>query len=101
MMVKGLISPREQVHATISFYGDSTIAVELDLFCGVRGYVALGMRFWLARHTSGRPTPHNSYQRLRRNCISATSSFQGFGGTAPRISQVASALAFISRSTSA
>ena len=81
----------------------------------VRSYVADHIRFllwrptlcgagdelWLQMHASGSPTPHNSYQRLRRNCISATSCFQCFGGTAPRISQVASALAFISRSTSA
>jgi len=65
------------------------------LLCGA------GDEGWLQMHTSGSPTPHNSYQRLRRNCISATSCFQCFGGTASRISQVASALAFISRSTSA
>ncbi len=63
--------------------------------CGTRD-TALAMD---ARERS--PTPHNSYQRVRRNCISATSSFQCFGGTAPRTSQVASAFAFISRSTSA
>lgn len=38
--------------------------------CGAR------MRCWLGTHTTGRPSPHNSYQKLRRNCISATSSFQ-------------------------
>ncbi len=57
---------------------------------------------FLARDARERsPTPHNSYQMVRRNCISATSSFQCFGGTASRTSQVASAFAFISRSTSA
>lgn len=40
-------------------------------------------------HASASPTPHNFHQRLRRNCISLTSSFQRFRGTAPRISQVA------------
>jgi hypothetical protein len=56
-----------------------------------------GDEVWLQMHAGGSPTPHNSYQSPRRNCISATSSFQCFGGTAPWISQVASALAFISR----
>jgi hypothetical protein len=30
----------------------------------------MGMRFWLEKHICGPQTPHNFYQRLRRNCIS-------------------------------
>jgi len=52
-------------------------------FCGACGYVALGMRFWLGSHMNGHPRQHNSYQRLRRNCISATYSFQCFAGNTP------------------
>lgn len=76
-----------------------------EILCGGPhkiSFVASGVRdAFLAREANVRsPTPHD-YQRLRRNCISATSSFQCFWGTAPRTSHVASALAFISRSTSA
>jgi predicted nuclease of restriction endonuclease-like (RecB) superfamily len=50
----------------------------------------------------GVATPHNPVvQRFRRNCSSAMSSRQCFGGLSARTSHVASALAFISISTSA
>src|SRR5262249_44182780 len=52
----------------------------IKFLCGVRRYVAPRMGSWLARYRNGRPTLHNFHQRLRRNCISATSSFRCFGG---------------------
>ncbi len=55
LMVEQFVPPREQIHAEIRFDPDSAIAVEFDLFCGVRRYVALRMRFWLGRHTRAVP----------------------------------------------
>jgi hypothetical protein len=101
LSVEGIPPPRKKTEVTERFHGDCAISIEFDFFCGVRRYVALGNRFWLARHIDGPRRHIISYQRLRRNCISTASFFQCFARTAPRISHVASALAFISRSTSA
>jgi hypothetical protein len=100
-LVEILVVPGIQGGFAAGLDPDGAVAVEFNFFCGVGRYVAPGIRFWLGDARERSPTPHNSYQRVRRNCISATSSFQCFGGTAPRTSQVASAFAFISRSTSA
>jgi hypothetical protein len=60
LLIERLLATGEQPNFVIGFDRDGAIAVELDLFCGVRRYAALGMRLWLGRHTNGRPTPHNS-----------------------------------------
>jgi hypothetical protein len=101
LSIQGFSSPRIERHTGAGFHHLYAITIQFDFFCGVRRYVALGNRFWLARHIDGPRRHIISYQRLRRNCISTASFFQCFARTAPRISHVASALAFISRSTSA
>jgi len=72
-------------------------------FCGADGYVAFG---WEPREngSGGRcPTPHNrrtDYSDCRK-AINSASSFHGLEFWGVPTSQLASALAFISRSTSA
>jgi hypothetical protein len=45
----------DQIAASITDVGESTEAVILQLFCGLRRYVALGMEFWLGRHMRTAP----------------------------------------------
>lgn len=97
VVIEGFATPRKQVNAPIRFERDSAVAIELDFLCNIRRYVALEVRF-LARDTYERsPTPHNSYQGLRRNCDSALQLWEN----RPAGLQFASALAVISRSSSA
>ncbi len=58
----------KEIDAVAVFDRYGAVAVELNFFCGVRRYVALGNRFWLATHMDG---PLRHIIRIR-----------GFAGTA-------------------
>lgn len=75
----------------------------VPLLCGEDGYVAPTLEAVRSVGRAADRTPHNRWgYRVRRNSISHLSSFQGMRFPFCRsTSQLASALAFISRSTSA
>jgi hypothetical protein len=49
----GAGSYRRICRALFGSASEKNLGFRIDLLCGIRRYVALGMRFWLGRHTNG------------------------------------------------
>jgi hypothetical protein len=42
LSIEGIPPPGKKIQLTSGFHGDGTVAIEFNLFCGVRRYVARG-----------------------------------------------------------